>query len=128
MRRDIAELWAEALESGDYPQAKGFLVVVNSQDEPIGYCCLGVLTELAQAQGVQLRVETQTENQRTRRCLYFDGSYSFLPPAVKAWAQMKDDDMVSVTFPAPASLVELNDNGIPFTQIAQAIRDNWEIL
>jgi hypothetical protein len=127
MRRDIAELWAEALESGDYPQAKGFLVVVNSQDEPIGYCCLGVLTELAQCDGVQLRVEVERMN-GALSCRSFEGNRAFLPPAVKAWAQMKDDDMVSVTFPAPASLVELNDNGIPFTQIAQTIRDNWEIL
>lgn len=40
MRQDIAIKWAEALESGEYPQTKLCL------RDDAGFCCLGVLTDL----------------------------------------------------------------------------------
>lgn len=44
-------LGTAALRSGNYPQAKGVL------REAGGYCCLGVLTEVAIANGLQLAAE-----------------------------------------------------------------------
>lgn len=45
--------WAEALESGDYKQGHGALCAVDS-DGVARFCCLGVATEVAMANGVAL--------------------------------------------------------------------------
>jgi len=42
VRADVKAKWVEALRSGEYPQAQNALVVY-SEHEPLGYCCLGVL-------------------------------------------------------------------------------------
>ncbi len=41
MKADIAIMWVDALESGEYEQGIGKL-----QPEPGKFCCLGVLTDL----------------------------------------------------------------------------------
>lgn len=45
MKREVAILWAEALESGEYKQTSGKLRD-NAADTP-EYCCLGVLCDIA---------------------------------------------------------------------------------
>lgn len=51
MRREVRDLWADALESADFPQAKGALAPVDSDGNPVGFCCLGVLCEVAVREG-----------------------------------------------------------------------------
>lgn len=48
--------WLKDLESGEYPQGKGALVVV-SYDGNKSYCCLGVACETARKSGLALRIE-----------------------------------------------------------------------
>jgi hypothetical protein len=49
MRKEIKSQWISALRSGQFPQAQGTLNRVFSltHKETPGYCCLGVLSELA---------------------------------------------------------------------------------
>lgn len=42
----LADKWLEALRSGNYKQEQGGLCV-ESDDGPVGYCCLGVLQLVA---------------------------------------------------------------------------------
>lgn len=51
MKTEIKTKWLEALRSGDYKQAKGALVK-QAEDGSKSYCCLGVLCDLAKAEGV----------------------------------------------------------------------------
>lgn len=46
MNPRIKQLWIDALRSGEYPQARGALKTVS------GYCCLGVLCDLAAKEGL----------------------------------------------------------------------------
>ena len=91
VNREVIEEWATALESGEYPQTRGALRRVRPYgDQPAGFCCLGVLTELAVKAGV-------TEAARQNR----DGTVSYrnswdendpglemaqLPEIVRVWA------------------------------------------
>lgn len=43
MNKDIKDRWVTALRSGEYKQCKGVLM----EKEPRAYCCLGVLSLLA---------------------------------------------------------------------------------
>lgn len=50
MKLKIKEKWVKALRSGKYKQAKGYLLKreggLSNKGKKIGYCCLGVLTDL----------------------------------------------------------------------------------
>lgn len=53
MKAEIAKKWVKALRSGKYKQGRGLLAVVDpTSKEVTGYCCLGVLCELAVKAGV----------------------------------------------------------------------------
>lgn len=51
--------WIRALRSGKFPQATGTLCALNEKGERLGYCCLGVLIELAIKDGVQIEVKAE---------------------------------------------------------------------
>ena len=109
MNRDVQARWVAALRSGEYPQTTGCLRDAD------GYCCLGVLTDLAVKDGVG---GWGTD---------FDPSLGFLPRLVVEWAGLAvsnpnltgviDGDDTGDSYPASAS----NDDGVPFSTIADAI-------
>ena len=107
MNRDVQARWVAALRSGEYPQATGCL------RNDVGFCCYGVLTDLAVKAGVG---EWGTD---------FDPSLGLLPRLVVDWAGLVDADPYLAGFDAdpylavPASV--WNDAGLPFTAIADAI-------
>lgn len=47
MDKQIKKLWLSALESGVYPKTKGCLNRTIDDGRPVGFCCLGVLLDLA---------------------------------------------------------------------------------
>jgi hypothetical protein len=49
VKREIARRWVEALRSGEYDQTRGALQRQEPDEDgnPVGFCCLGVLCELA---------------------------------------------------------------------------------
>lgn len=108
MLKPINELWADALESGEYTQGQGALCK-NGE-----YCCLGVLIDLAIKHGVQIRTELQPTSGRVQ----YDEHYGFLPHSVAAWAGLQDS---RGSFHG-GSLFDLNDSGVSFREIAAIIR------
>ena len=154
VNREVIEQWVTALESGEYPQTRGALRRVRPDgNRPAGFCCLGVLTDLAVKAGV---TEVCRENQ--------DGTISYrdswdendpglepseLPEIVRVWAGLPMANPIvrhlrtpeeveeefeegvygsidEVAVEVDTSLAELNDvHGQTFPEIAEIIRDNF---
>lgn len=114
MKKEIADRWIEALESGEYKQTTGALR--NSK----GFCCLGVLCDLAHKEGL-IGVRTYSSD-----VFQYDDSCSILPKSVRIWAGMADANgqLLNGTY-----LTQLNDErGYSFKDIANKIREEWETL
>lgn len=125
MNQDIKARWVEALRSGDYSQTKEVLKGAE------GYCCLGVLCEIAvkdgiviERDGVYISVEDES-----------DFNHAELPDAVVEWAELPNYNpatTVDYTRPRPAErkalFSELNDDmDYDFNQIAEAIESDPEL-
>lgn len=143
MKQEIKERWIEKLESGDYPQTTGELF------DGHGYCCLGVLCEVAVEDGIvekindgdnykvgyrapHVRSDGTPYTEPGRVSTYIENSV--LPRAVQIWAGL---DNVSPTVPfldpeeiepgeaRETELSELNDTiGLNFSEISDLIKDN----
>ena len=113
MNPEIKERWIAALESGDYPKTKGVL-----KDEE-GYCCLGVLCEIAIQDGVIKKIPPNNRQN------YMSKVGAFLPRKVAKWAGIKD---VSHPKSDPDSseqgkLAAHNDLSEDFSTVIQVIKD-----
>lgn len=119
MKVEIAELWAQALESGKYSQVKGRL----HSDE--GYCCLGVLCELAIESGLKVEVERLMHGFNEGNYAY-DNSSIVLPASIAKWAGIKDQQGTYGFDPVEGFCMEAltsdNDRGVQFPEIAATIR------
>lgn len=108
MNEAVKEMWKAALISGEYEQGVGDLK--SPRDK---YCCLGVLSEL-------YRKETgKGEWTADSRFLDVTGdiSGSFLTEGVRKWAELP----TSCPSVGPSFLHSLNDNGVPFVEIAKLL-------
>jgi hypothetical protein len=131
MKKEIAEKWIAELLSGKYQQGTGKLRGGNDDR----YCCLGVLCEIAAAEGIAKRSKHPFHD----RYYYGDNPdtgdsdtkhnhSTVLPEAVKEWAGMKDD---CGKYGEPGSygyLTSHNDSGMSFKQIAEIIEKNIDKL
>lgn len=117
MKKEVMELWVKALRSGEYKQAKGVL-----QNDRGGYCCLGVLCDVAEKEGIKT---------------YKTAGVKLLGPtlgtqaAVMKWAGLYDDCGAvkrEVGESYRPALSGLNDSGDDFPKIADFIEKNWESL
>lgn len=143
MKPEIKALWIDALNSGEYKQATGTLRELDRvTGNVVGYCCLGVLTDLAEKAGVVKAKPREVDNQT---CTYYIpangpqdmwGENSGLSHEVREWAGLNS---ASGTFFDPItvektgyygeliteemnSLIALNDSGgYTFAQIAEVI-------
>jgi len=126
MNPEVKKILVEALRSGQYPQTVGYLQVVESSDStrPVGFCCLGVLSEEAKKRGVPNVDSVTISHLDTHAVEYFqtgdignkaDFSANFLIEAVATWA----------AFPplVDSSLMGLNDSGATFDQIADLVEE-----
>lgn len=132
----VIEKWVEALESGQYQQTKSYLARPAMTGNDIGYCCLGVLCDLAVKHGVIAEPEMVGEDDQ--KLLKFDGDTRDLPQSVSEWAGLEDID---VNLDVPAYLAEeeaeglseetaiaLNDSyGFSFRKIAACIRETYGV-
>lgn len=133
MRQDIAFIWTEALRSNEYAQCRKML---HRKDD--GFCCLGVLTDLYlkahpdaprwvdgptnEWNIVQMQVNLGGDSMNNVHFIY-----GFLPKKVIEWSGMSH--ALGVLNPdSGRNLAQLNDDGIPFAQIADIIEKNMEIL
>lgn len=122
MKRDIAIEWVKALRSGKYNQIQGCL----RNDK--GFCCLGVLSELAVDAGI---IEEAKKDKLSGIYTYETVGTMVLLHKVRNWAGMKfaagsttnqDGEMEDI------SLSEMNDNGKTFLEIADFIEKEYERL
>jgi len=90
MKPEVKERWIAALRSGDYQQTQGALVRTGDHG---GYCCLGVLCQLAVEDGVippKSIMSAGSLNDPTDVDYYYGNdesrSSNYLPTAVIEWA------------------------------------------
>ena len=111
----VKAAWLEALRSGDYKQGRERLHRIN-EDGSSGYCCMGVLCELAIQNGLPMdRVETEDDD--IDPVYSYDGYDSYPPNSVWQWANLDR--------PAQFTLARLNDDEVfNFSEIADWIEAN----
>jgi hypothetical protein len=111
----IKTKWVEALRSGGYEQGTGAL---RRNDK---FCCLGVLCDLAAKEEV---VEVGIDEHSYK--VTFDGSRNYLPDSVQNWAELDHNPRVPSpeNTDVPTYLAYLNDEGRPFSEIADIIEEN----
>ncbi len=119
--------WLEALTSGEYKQTKGALHRKKGKKE--GFCCLGVLCDLA----VKAKVIPAPEQSDKTNCngsvsYSYEGDEGVLPDAVKDWAGLKTDCGNFDDEDDDESLAGINDDGKKFATIAKIIASNPEGL
>lgn len=130
MNKDAKALWLTALRSGEYEQSSGALKGVN-EDGKVGYCCLGVLTDIAIKTGVvdgewiyRERLDAHAYRDRETGCT--EGA--LLPWDVAEWAGVRENGNPRGDFGlqrgAILDLPALNDGGLPFGEIANIIEKN----
>jgi len=100
VNKDIQKKWADALRSGRYNKCRNHLAVWAPATEERAYCALGVLIELAIADGVRVPSESpdaeefpedevfegMPHNETDWFLVYYDGMTSSLPSNVMKWA------------------------------------------
>ncbi len=107
MKPEIKAKWLEALRSGEYKQTKERLATEDGK-----FCCLGVLCELALAEGI-------TSKGKDEEGIFYDSSHKSMPPtAVLEWSNVSRDYGLTTY-----DIAELNDNGKTFSEIADIIEE-----
>lgn len=119
--------WVEALESGQYEQAKGVLAR-RGEDGKVRYCCLGVACDVAMRNGVNLHTE-DSETIEGSPVIVYDGWDGILPEAVADWLGFDNQNPVLTTSllgGGSTTASSMNDGlGFAFTRIAQAVRETF---
>ena len=137
MNKTIAMKWVKALRSGKYKQGKEVLCRITNKGKK--HCCLGVLTEMYQAEQkakkkkvLPTKISTPSVNDGAAVVRYGKGERAAeqLPVAVKRWANMKSrfGDFYIQHGGYFKSLSHMNDDGHSFKKIANFIEKNWENL
>ena len=120
MNKEIKEEWIKRLRSGKYKQVSGVLHSDN------GYCCLGVLCEIA----VEQEIIPQPTKPNDAGVYTYVRSKEGLPEKVRKWAGIsKMGDFLfrneKEDFDYKVSLAELNDEGESFSSIANIIEKEF---
>lgn len=108
---DIIHKWVEALRSGKYVQTKGRLA------DDHGYCCLGVLCELAIEDGLPVIKSISGDY----GCFFYDDAMDVLPKSVAKWAGVNIASNYVDEYGIHRQLSEENDSGKTFAEIADII-------
>ena len=113
----VYDLWIAALESGEYKQAKGKLKTYE------GFCCLGVLCDLAIKDGSGMRWDKHT-NLKVGSAEHY---YDLMPPGFLCeylgLTECDNNHVYASYSPVKAvELAEMNDAGDTFEEIAKHIR------
>lgn len=132
MHNDIKKRWVEALRSGEYEQGEKKLR--TDEDK---FCCLGVLCDLAVKDGLGEWLRYSPISGIDSVHWYFGTSAAVLPEDVAEWAGLNDRaDYDDPEVEAPqllhetygidverTTLATLNDNHVPFADIAAIIEE-----
>ena len=113
MQKELKEKWVEALRSGSYNQCAGLLRSVD------GFCCLGVLADVANPYGWDFDTDNE-DDEKTLRYYHKFGDQSNgdgnIMLGEKWWVEVSGRDLDTMS-----ELASLNDEGNPFTFIADVI-------
>jgi hypothetical protein len=121
--------WVSLLKNGNLRQitnqlqeGPSCLAEKGDKDDQYGYCCLGVLCELARAEGIVTMVHGQYKSKKNKN----DLSGGDLPRAVFEWAGF-DTSAPKVLYKGKKySVIELNDgHGLNFAQIGELVRKEY---
>lgn len=82
---EVKELWVEACESDEFQNSIGYLRSKNAEGVIVGYCCLGVLTELYNRAHPDEDAFTDDRGD----VIATEGKY-LLSPAVRKWSGLTD--------------------------------------
>jgi hypothetical protein len=110
-------LWIEALRSGNFPQTAG-----NLHDSE-GFCCLGVLCEVALRNGVRLTTDTFVEDEGLTTIWKYNENSDFPPAEVNEWIGLQDNEDGEYF----NSLASMNDTGKSFSAIADYLEGKAEV-
>lgn len=126
MNPDIKAQWVAALRSGEYTQTKGYLHRTEPDgDTPAGYCCLGVLCDIAEKAEVVTGEIIDSGLHAPKRLRYYDGDAQTLPGNVVVWSGIGDENPiveVYINSLRSETLATLNDShGYTFAQLADVI-------
>lgn len=123
-----------ALRSGKYPQGRGMLKQVTPDGTALGYCCMGVMCEVAMEHGVAIETALVPVNDAVSK-VTFNGSTAFLRGNVLAWLGVCDNgeldcdliigkDGILVILAAHAN----DDLKWDFEQIAASMEEYYKLL
>lgn len=124
MNPDAKKAWVEGLRSGNYAQTNGHLHLKEAlQFTPAGFCCLGVLSNVAIENNVgsvtcspsRLNPKVMEFKSGSEKYRY-DSSTAFLIDEVAEWAEFPDNIV--------SDLMSINDNGGSFELIADLIEEH----
>lgn len=108
--------WVNALRSGEYKQTVGYL----HNDK--GYCCLGVLCDVAIKNGLDLE-EYPTLDDDSKPCIGYGDSWSQLPREAVDWAGLEcPNPFLNDDYDAVSLNDDLRKN---FNQIADLIEKKY---
>lgn len=122
MNPEVKAEWVAALRSGDYTQDSESSLLHSDE----GYCCLGVLCDIAVKKGVTFA------HDRSGRWDYGISSdpandvlaSAYLPGEVIQWAGLDGSNPVVGHYVGTnGSLASINDTGTPFEKIADIIEE-----
>lgn len=137
MNPEVKVLWLAALRGGSYKQAAGHLRKTRGPvDNAEGFCCLGVLCDIAVQQGVipEPTKNAQGVHSYGKPCTCYNAydhgevecdataSAGILPSEVGVWAGIYNGGQRGLHRP---SLVVLNDRGTTFEEIADIIEAEY---
>ena len=121
MRKDIKDEWVRRLRSGDYEQGTDYLRFGDK------YCCLGVLCDMAVEAGVIEETYGSLEKVSSFGRDVGDRQTQRLPISVAQWSGLMGTPAVTQecaeirVYAGNMDLMEFNDNGTSFEEIATAI-------
>lgn len=108
MKPEIKKIWVDALRSGKYEQGQTYLKNVEGK-----YCCLGVLAEVAEFEKTSLVSNVAVP--------HFDDMAAV--GIVGCLGKLQKPLVYANT--ACEFLTDLNDNGMPFSEIADVIEEQF---
>ena len=113
-KQTIKTKWLEELRNGGHEQVPGTLKGIKS-DGTIGYCCLGVLEEKVLGNQVD-----------AVKIVHLDEDVAYIPgyegPTI-TYDRLKEDIIGNLKL--TDELMDMNDTGWSFVQIANYIERNW---
>lgn len=121
MNPEVKTKWLEALRGGEYKQARG--VLRTAED---GYCCLGVLSQIASDEGVMPQPE-KSQYGESYAWVNKDGMTTnnmYLPKDVMAWSGLDSSSGEINNGNCNCNLAKMNDKGHTFDEIADIIEEN----